>query len=399
MSFELRGSRAGVSFGASTGWRFTLTNGRRTWTEVTQPSQLEMTVVRGSTVTVTDWQLGDKILLEFRVPAVAATWHILFQGSITDVSFDREVISIVAVDTLEGSLGRTWIDLPAADNVTMTAAATAVVNAAVAAGALPGAGSTIYSGLSQTNISYPAQTNQNALQLLNQLLQSEPNGVVGIRFGNAALPALRITGYDARRIPTMPSDLKFDCSAQSAAFLYEYNVSRRVADLINSATVEYNDDGTYTFSDAASVAAIGRYAVSVTTNLNVSTDAEYLARRLVVRNDTPYLRFEDVTVDFRKLTSATLFYNLARYSTTCGSWIKIPAMYTGAQTDFFVEGWRDEVAYSTAPGATTQWFRTMYITDINTTDAAQRWQEVTSGVTWATVNPAYTWLTLEETDI
>ena len=54
----------------------------------------------------------------------------------------------------------------------------------------------------------------------------------------------------------MPADLKFDLSAQSAAFLYEYQVGRRVADLINSATVEYNDDGSYTFSDTTSVAAI-----------------------------------------------------------------------------------------------------------------------------------------------
>lgn len=402
VAVEFRGDREGVAFDDTVGWEFNLNVGRRSWSETVQPAILELSVVWSSaslgTVNIDDWQLGDKIKLQFRVPAVDTAWYSIFYGAVTDVSVNRDVIRVVAVDIVVGSLGRTWIDVPEQTNVTLQTAATAVVSAAQTAGALLGC-SVSYQGLTQDNVTVPAQTNVNALQALNSLLASEPSGCLGTRIGNSATtPELRVCGLNARRVASMPSTIKYDLSGESDAFFYEWRVEKRVSDLVNKAVISYNDNGTQTFTDTASVAAVGTYAVAVNTNLNQATDADYLARRYVLRNNDPAWRVEPLTVDMRKLTD-TLCYNLGRYIATTGSWIRIPALYVGAQTDYFIEGFSDSIRYSTAPGGSAQWFRTFYVTDVNATDAPQRWQDVTSGVTWATVNPAYTWLDLEEIDI
>jgi hypothetical protein len=401
IAVEFRGSRNGVAFGSTVGWEFELTAGRRGWNETAQPAVLTMSVVWSSTalgvLSPNNFQLGNKILLEFRVPAFAATWHSIFAGGITDIIIDRDVMTITAVDYTIASLGRTWIDVPAQSGATMTAAATAVVSAAIADGALPAGVTVAYDGLTQTGITFDAQTKVNALQFLNQLLDSEPSGCLATRFGANATPEFRVQGYSARRISGMPSNLQYNLSTFSAAIDWDWRFTKKVADVINSATVTYND-GTASFTDTASVASIGTYTQAVTTQLDLATNADYLARRLVIRNNDPGYRLDELTVDMREL-SATVAYNFGRYTTTTGALVTIPALYTGAQTQYFLEGFRDQIRYSTAAGTGVEWRRTMYISDIGATAAAQRYQDVTSGVRYSTVNPTYRWIDLEEINI
>lgn len=401
IAVEFRGSRNGVAFGATVGWEFELTAGRRGWNETAQPAVLTLSVIWSSaslgTVAVNDWKLGDKIALEFRISAIAATWHSVFNGGITDIIIDRDVMTVTAVDYTIASLGRTWIDVPAQTGVTMTAAATAVVTAAVADGALPAGVTVAYDGLTQTGITFDAQTNVNALQFLNQLLDSEPSGCLATRFGVNATPEFRVQGYSARRITTIPALLQYDLSTSSAALDWDWRFTKKVADVINSATITYNN-GTASFTDTASVASIGTYTQAVTTQLDLATNADYLARRLVIRNNDPGYRLDELTVDMREL-SATLAYNFGRYTSTTGAYIKIPALYTGAQTQYFLEGFRDQIRYSTAAGTGVEWRRTMYISDIGATAAAQRYQDVVSGVRYSTVNATYRWIDLEEISI
>lgn len=400
VNFEFRGDRDGVAFDDTVGWEFRVTYGRRSWAETNQPATLEMFVVWSSAslgaVNINDWQLGDKIRLECRVLAHINEWVTFFYGSITDVVVDKDVIRVIAVALPMATMGRTWIDVPEMNNVSVQAACTTVINAAIAAGAWVGSLGAAYGGLTQTNISVPAQTNANALQVLNQILQSEPNGLLTERYNNLTSPQLGVRGYQARRVASLSSSLKFDLSAESDAILAGWRVEKRVSDLVNKAVISYNN-GIETFADTVSVAALGTYSVSANTNLNLATDANYLARRYVVRNNDPAWRVEPITVDMPRVTNS-IMYHMVRYTIT-GAWVRIPALYAGAQTDYFIEGYSDTIRYSSTPGGTKQWFRTLFVTDVNATDAAQRWQDVTSGVTWATVNPAYTWLDLEEIDI
>jgi len=175
-------------------------------------------------------------------------------------------------------------------------------------------------------------------------------------------------------------------------FSYPYELTRSAADFVNTAVVNYTG-GTVEYSDPVSVAAIGTYEQVVNTVLASSTDADYLARRIVAIGTNPGYRINELRLDLSTMTNVQLATEVTNRP---GRRIITPTIYTSGPTEWVVQGFTDQFDYS---ATSRNWYRTYYVVDRAEWDAAQRWQDVTSGVTWATVNGTYKWTDLERFDI
>jgi len=331
------------------------------------------------------WLLGDRVQVYIKNAALATATY--FSGTITDIQVKHHVMTIIATSDALSSINRTPIDVAAYTAVATGTVVNAALTAVQAEGGLPS--KTITTATGTNTVTTPIQTNANASSFISQVVASEPNGVL------LETPAgVVFTDYDSRRIATMPAAQKFDLSALGAVIGYDWQLEKTVSDFVNFCSVTWTG-GTSTYQDTASVTARGAYNRSVTTYINDVSQADYNALRIVQHGLTPGWRTSGIIVDMSKLTDANRDAVLKNMQT--GSYVKIPTLITGAQTEYFVEGWTDRFVYA-ATGA-KQWFRELYISDITISQAAQRYVDVTSGVTYATVDATYRWIDLEQETI
>jgi len=385
MSFEVLHNT--VNINATVDYQFSITYGRQDPTQSCAPANASIRIIyAGSSLDPSDFQLGDTInirQLNTGQPTIS-----MFQGTITNMSADHETIRMQCVSKWLGSLARTFIDMPAYTNTNLQTVGQAALTAAVAAGAPIGASWNVDPKL--YNVTVPAATQVSALTYLQSLETSEPNGVV------REYPAgfVSFAGYDQRRVSTMAASQKFLWSSKTS-FGYDWTLEKNSADFRNQASVTYVD-GTAFYVDTASVTAHGQFATSTSTYLTNSTDATYIATRNVQSGLEPDWRTTGLRIRFDGFT------DLERY-TICdemrtGSYLETPVLSPAVGNQFFVEGWTDDCAYNAATGI-RQWVRTLFISDITASQSAQRYQDVTSGVTYATVNPTYRWVDLEQNTI
>lgn len=337
------------------------------------------------TIDPNTWLLGDRIQVYIKNAALATATY--FSGTITDLQVKHDVMTVIATSDALSSINRTPIDLAAYTGAATGTVVNAALTAVQAEGGLPS--KTITTATGTNTVTTPIQTNANASSFISQVVASEPNGVL------LETPAgVVFTDYDSRRIATMPAAQKFDLSALGAVIGYDWQLEKTVSDFVNFCSVTWTG-GTSTYQDTASVTARGAYNRSVTTYINNVSQADYNALRIVQHGLAPGWRTSGVVVDMSKLTDANRDAILKNMQT--GSYVKIPTLITGAQTEYFVEGWTDRFVYA-ATGA-KQWFRQLYISDITISQAAQRYVDVTSGVTYATVDATYRWIDLEQETI
>jgi hypothetical protein len=331
------------------------------------------------------WLLGDRIVVYIKNAALATATY--FSGTVTDLNVNHDVMTVIATSDALSAINRTPIDLgPYVGALTGT-----VVNAALVAVQAEGAlaTKTITTAAGTNTVATPALASSNANSFISQVVASEPNGVLletpsGVIF----------TDYDSRRISTMPATQKFDLSTFGALIEWDWQLERSVSDFVNFCSVTWTG-GTATYSDTASVTAKGAYNRSVSTYIDNVTDADYNALRIVQHGLEPGWRTSGIVLDMSKLSDVNRDAILKNMRT--GSYLKIPLLLAGTQTEFFVEGWTDRFVYG--PTGARTWFRELYISDINISQAAQRYIDVVSGVTYATVNAAYRWIDLEQQQI
>jgi hypothetical protein len=67
--------------------------------------------------------------------------------------------------------------------------------------------------------------------------------------------------------------------------------------------------------------------------------------------------------------------------------ISIPALFTGAPTQFYVEGITFQIRRN-------QWDAALWISTAGFSRGAQKWNQVTPSLTWADVDSAVTWADL-----
>jgi len=331
------------------------------------------------------WLLGDRVNVYIQNAALAVGTY--FSGTITDITAKHHLMTVIATSDVLSSINRTEIDTPAFTGSLTGDVLTDVLNNVQTVGALPSKTITCAPGTNTVTIA--GTVNQNAATYIAQVVASEPNGVL------LETPAgVVFSDYNSRRIATMPATQKFDLSTLGAVIGYDWQLEKTVSDFVNRCTVTWTA-GTAIYYDAASVTSRGAYNRSVTTYIDNSSQANYNALRIVQHGLTPGWRTSGIVLDMSKLTDANRDAVLKNMRT--GSYVKIPTLITGAQTEYFVEGWTDRFSYS-ATGS-KQWFRELYVSDIVISAAAQRYVDVTSGVTYATVNGTLRWIDLEQTNI
>lgn len=390
MTFALGFTKNGTNIIGNVGANLSLVYGRQDNVSACNPAALSFSIVySGGTAGTIDPNtilLGDRIVVTITNTSYAAATY--FTGTITDVKAGHYSCDVIAVsDTLSG-VNRTPITMAGQTSQLVGTVVNAALTAIQATGALPG--KTITTSTGTNTVTTPAQTGATSSTFLAQVIASEPAGVL---LEDGAL-TVRFSDYNDRRISTMPAAQKFDFSALGSVIRWDWALEKTVADYLNRAEVTWTG-GISTYADSASVAANGAYTRAVTTYINNTSDADYFAVRNVQHGLKPGWRTSGLTLDLATLSDANRDAVLKNMRT--GSYLKIPAVLAGTQTQFFVEGWTDRITY----GATgvKQWTRELYISDIVISAAAQRYVDVTSGVTYATVNGSLRWIDLEQTNI
>lgn len=389
MAYSFSVDHNGVDISANVEWRMALTYGRGDPSQQPSPATLSLAVVyNGSALTPADFQLGD--LIEVTVSNTGQTDTIYFRGTITNARADHDTIRISCTSDVLGSLSRTLVDVAGYTATNLQTVLTAVTTAATTAGSMPGVVNPPTVGTMLYEVTTTAQTQVNALSYLQQLIASEPEGVVLEQPGYG----LTVAGYDDRRISTMPAAQKFNYTAVTG-FGWEWTVEKNAADFRNKSSVTYSA-GTATYQDSASVTSVGPVGTTTSTALTNLTDADFMALRLVQHGLNPGWRTTGLVLNCDSLTDAQRKALAANMRT--GSYLQTPTISSSVTTEYFVEGWADDIGYNAATGA-TRWLRTLNISDITSSQAAQRYIDVVSGVTWGTVNPAYRWVDLEQLTI
>lgn len=387
MAFSTAVRHNSVDISSTVEYQISCTFGRQDPTQSCAPASATIRIIYpGSSLDPSDFQLGDAI--EIQCINTGQPTVSFFKGTITNMVADHETIRIQCVSTFMGSLARTFIDMPAYTNTNLKTVAEAAINAAKAAGAPLGTSWAVNNML--YNVTVPAQTKVSALAYLQSLETSEPNGVLTEYPGGF----LAFRNYGARRVSTMAATQKFLWSGKSS-WAYDWTLEKNSADFRNLASVAYVS-GTASYSDTASITARGQFAQSTSTYLVNVDDATYLATRNVQHGLNPGWRTTGLRIRLDDFTDLER-YNVINNMRT-NSYVETPVLSPAVGTQFFVEGWTDLIAYNSGTGI-AQWVRTLFVSDITSSQAAQRYQDVTSGVTYATVNPTYRWVDLEQNTI
>jgi len=384
MSWTLSGTIDGTGFDTDiVGWRFTITYGRQEPSGQPNPTQLTATVVSSDPAILDDWQIGK--LVELFSADTGYTTQRLFRGAITDCQWDGHRLQIIAVSNGLGSLNRTVMNYTGiGGGGRFDQLVQQMITDSQLAGAAPGwSNPFIASSEAFAMLDIPDQTAVNVGQFISGLTASEPNGFVAEQFGvSSGSPSFFVSAYFQRN-PT-PIAGSIDLSGYTAALLDGWTATRRVADKVNSAAVTWSG-GVAQYSDPTSVSTYGPYAVSANTYVADSTQAEYLASRLVQRNLQPFWRLTGIRLDMMLLSPAdrALFANALT-----GELVELPELWTGAQTLWWLEGFVDSIGYS---NGAHHWVRELFLSDYDQTAAAQQWDEVTPTLVWDSVPGTVTW--------
>lgn len=360
------------------------THGRTKSTGNIPPNTLTVTLLRKSpTPSPSSWTVGEA--LTFKVTTTFT--YDLFKGNVTDVSFDKDTITVTATSGKIAGLGRVNISYPAGSGVTTTAALNAYFGQVAAAGGAL----TTYSADGIANVLHdlPAITDSVALATINAVIQSEWNGNL-VEWGNIVYAQ----GQNSRRPSTMGSSRKFLWSFNSFYFQYGWRFAKRVGDKINrcTATSAAPTSGglSATYSETADVTSYGAYAVTRSTTLNDAQTLSDFARAEVKHNDDPRYGTQALTIELTKISDATrdTFFGYG-YS---GAYLETTTIDSALPTKWFIEGMRVTFQRNAI-------WADLYVSDYRLTVAGQRWSDVTSGVKWNTVNAALTWDDILFTDI
>ena len=392
MTFTLTLNHNGVDVSGYTEAQVSLTNGRRTTSEQFRGRGMNVSLVWDSFIGALDpldFQVNDTLVLTVTTTGVGGAGY-AYDLVISDVRIDRNRVNLTAVSRQYAWLGRSQLDLPAYTDQLTGYVIRDVLDRALAAGIVTAAA---VADVSATNGTVTVSTDAgtyNLLQFLQTVAASEPLGMLMERRQGTSW----LSYNDFRNTASNFSTL-YDFSAKDI-WAYPWELTRTAADYANTAVVNWRG-GSVSFTDPVSVAAVGKYETSVSTYIANQTDAEYLARRIVTFGTDPGLRINELKINTAdpSLTAGNR-NQIANAMFRPGRRIKTPTIVTGGPTEWVVHGRRDDFVYG---GGAAQWKTTFYVIDRTYWDVAQRWQDVISGVTWATVNPAYTWQQLERFDI
>lgn len=166
--------------------------------------------------------------------------------------------------------------------------------------------------------------------------------------------------------------------------------NKSLGDILNSITLSYKANATVTSSDASSESLYGPLGASISTELELSSDAQELADKYVALRRVPRLNMSAFTIqlDSPNVSSADLDELIQM---TMGKAIEInglpvpliPTNYYG-----FVEGWILQVTRNQAAISLTT-------SESSYSIQPTRWQDVSASLAWNAVGAAVQWATYD----
>lgn len=358
-----------------------IVNGREQVSDSTMPATCTIRLLQSSslgTYNANAINIGDTLTVNLLISGYGTSSR--FSGLVTNVTADIWTVQVIAVAYPIAQLGRTTADVPA---YTSQLTGTVITNLLALAATKGGLAITSAGQISPgtVTISTPAATNANILSQIQQALANEPSGIIRDDANNG----IWFDDYDDRRV-TVPA-----VTFAGSEIGRSWSATKNVTTLVNSATVTYGSSATTTYTDATSATAKGLYSTTFASKIDSPVDAETFAERTVAHGLNPYWQPQGITVDMGGMTAAR--QDLIRDLQLVGQLVQIPALMSGAQTQFYVEGYTDRIARTT-------WWIDLNLSDRVLTQAAQRYIDVIDGVTWGTVTPATTrWFDLNSVNI
>lgn len=167
------------------------------------------------------------------------------------------------------------------------------------------------------------------------------------------------------------------------------SVTTRAGDLRNQFTINYNNNGssTYTASDSISQSNYGVYAEQYTSRIKHTADAEALADRYIELRANPYPKFQSITfvLGNPEIDNAD---RDALINIFLGQpvWIQnLPPNIDQGSFQGYIEGWTFRASLNNLTV-------TFNASPVNFSQVAVKWEQVNAAETWNTLNPALTWL-------
>jgi len=266
-----------------------------------------------------------------------------------------------------------------------------------------------------STVDVPADT-YGARDVLDQVAASAIEGLVNQDAGETVF----FTTAEDRR--TYTADLKLE----DDEVLIDYQVTRRRDQLVNRVAVNY-DAGTWTESDATSIADFGILSKTIDTYLDTAGDAEDYAVFELARSTVPAFYLDRIGVPAHLLSPADydiLVVSPIRQPTIPTAWEDIPAATTWDDLDAASPWETFQLGESTAgafllqipelfadlprfyfvEGATYQIGRNTLTVDLSISEASltrppQRWVDVPGSILWQNVDATQTWADLAKEQV
>jgi hypothetical protein len=364
-----------------------LQHGRQSIDDVARPSAGQFTLLwnQSGAPSLATFIIGLRWQVFATIDGHPSDPQCLFDGAITDVIAGRDYVSITAITRPLAEIGRQTVANPSQIEATSSSAFTTLYN-------LGDQDDRLGTVSGSTAVRVPAFDNLNLLQVLTEVAASEIGGYVTqtMPWGPTAVA----TTYGPEVITsnvTSRSQLTADITFTAGEIIDQWNLARRVEDLINRVTVKGTADGTdfpdglWTETYQPGVDTYGLAERLIATRIRYENDAEGLAEDKLQRYYVNGWVLEQLTIPLHTMTAGRLWTVIQNLGPD--QLITIPALFTGAPTQFFIEGINFRLSSAT-------WDAVLWISTAGFSRGAQKWEQVTPTLVWSSVDATTTWADL-----
>lgn len=354
--------------------------GRQTIDQFVDPSSCSITFLLDSSLGQFDFDAFDLGYI-LRVRAAVDGFpspRVRFVGIVTDMSIDRDTMTVSAVSQLISRYGK--YSLPTAVTLNSTSG---YICAAIANAALPGVPNYVFGGMANYwaegtfALDADFQIGANALESLLTTAASEPYGFI---YEDFLTEGMRSTDQNSRQQKTPDFELTGD------EIIDDWEVSKSVTSQLTKAIVNYV--GGQTSYDVPN--SLGELEKTYDTIIISLAQAAEFAQMTAARGMNLRYEIPKATIPLATLSSARQD-ELLSYSQSHGirinAFVRLPLIRSYVQRDYFVEGWSETISRH-------RWDWTLHLSDIGRSRYFQRWTQLDPAMTWDTAPATTTWADL-----
>lgn len=329
--------------------------------------------------------IGTRLQVWLIIDGYGTSPQCLFDGAVTDAVAGREILQVTAVNRSLAEIGRQTITNPSTIQAASASAFTTLYN-------LGSQETRIGTITGTTPVRIPAFDAENLLGILSEVAASEIGGYVTNSMpwgptvvGNVYGPVVVNSNVTNR------SQLTPDITFTGDEIANTWTITRRTVDLINRVTVFGTENATdfpagyVVETNTDSVDAYGINERQIVTRLRYEADATNIANDKLERYYVNGWVLDSLIVLPSAMTNARFYTVLTNLGPD--QYIEIPELFAGAPTLFFVEGLNFELSRHDLRIA-------LYVSTAGFSRGAERWEQVTPGLTWDDLAASLTWADL-----